>query len=1367
MKNIARAIVLACVGCNVGFLRAASEYPNVAAGDTVTVSSDRTETSVTVAGTLIVTGGKVAQAAATTVTFGSPAGSAAPALIKVTGGAFGVASSKADSTTVNLGAGGGSGSFLVTGGALGVADLNIASDAAGSGGYIDFARLEGGKASFRRCHNASAHTARITIAGTATLGVEHHQSPTMYNGNSFEIHSEDGSLIDYALGNANPNMNESGNSVRLTGDADVRILTQYSGSAKFNKGFSFSNQGSVTFDGNGRDAEFRINASNVFGSGVTNLYLRSNAYVKLNGSSVVACLRDVTATSASRICGTGIVEADAGERDIAMDVPFADSVALRKIGDRKLTLGTLATLLPELDVQAGNVTVLGCAVASNVTLRAGSSLTVDGGVLEMSGDGAVFESTSTVRKNGGRLTLKISSQSLPVLGEGACLEVDECFIDGVAQSIGEFPIGAGKVRVAAGAYPLVPYGQTVTVAENHDDPKAFVRGHLLVTSGTSAASSGTSVSLGSLPDTGALSYAPAVIEVRGGLFGAANNNTPVALTIGADGGRGRLVAKGGELRFSTVAISENAAADESGYVDYGRVEGGVLRLRSTANNSASTGRVVFASNAGTLAGEHGWGATTYTKGSFAIESLPGARIAYQYANQHATFNASGVNVWLRGTGDMVFLQNEASSYINFNKGCLFDSAGALRFSGRGGVNFRSSGLVGPNVTGIELTGGACLSLADGTVTTVRGIASDAASCVSDSAATLVLDATAGDVVFDVPVRGVNMSLVKDGAGGITFGAHATNAPNFSAAAGGSVRILGSLTTGTMKLGGTSEIVVDGGRLTVGPGFEMAGGTVSKTNGGSIVVHAASGHAPAFPAGSAVTVDEYWLDGVRQANGTYTLGGATLTVDTYDESALALWTNESATQTAYAFASGSRYLGMLLKTPPASMSFAGDGVVLGSSGIAVDDTAGVSPSYVFDLPVYVGKSQKWAFGSASATFNGPLHLPANGVGIPSLEISSDADLTFAGTNSSFCGNVVVTGRNIRVTGVNALGTGTHGGTLTLKVFSYDKPRHVCAVDDAVIDQPVSFAVKTDGSNVYSLQFGGKTNILRGFAAMPTWTQFHAGSTTIFDGGCSFSEYTRQNFMGNATAIVRGELKLDGYWASRCIHPASNGDYLSNRLFIDCPVVYSGGASSAFKFYLVAQVHFLRDFCFSSGWITSENASHANAQLHLNGHPQRLERFDACGVVTSTNAPAALVLDYPAGAEYSNAAVFAGFAGVRKIGAGTAVFTGQSTSRGKIEAESGVLEFANTWRNASEVAVSGTGVLKVSAEKGAFGPNVTMRLSGAGGIELPSGAVQRVGELYLNGSEAPARPGTYTAANTGGLVRSGSVVVGMKSTALIIR
>ena len=98
----------------------------------------------------------------------------------------------------------------------------------------------------------------------------------------------------------------------------------------------------------------------------------------------------------------------------------------------------------------------------------------------------------------------------------------------------------------------------------------------------------------------------------------------------------------------------------------------------------------------------------------------------------------------------------------------------------------------------------------------------------------------------------------------------------------------------------------------------------------------------------------------------------------------------------------------------------------------------------------------------------------------------------------------------------------------------------------------------------------------------------------------------------------------------------------------------------------------------------------------------------------------------------------------------------------------MELDGTWPNASAVSVSGAGVLKIGGPSGqAFGPDVTLRLSGTGGIEIPENKILHVGEFHLNGSDEPLKAGLYGSSRTGGLVRGGYVQVGTLGTLLIVR
>ncbi len=1360
MKKLMPFVIAAAL---VRVAAAQSVYPNIEYGDTVTLSGTAADTAVTVAGTLVVPSGAVgAQVAATTVTFGSPSGSVAPAEIRVTGGKFGNSHGSNGPTTVNLGDDGGSGRFLVTGGELGVAVLNVSANAAADGnGYIDYARVEGGTARFRTLvNNKASSTARLVVAGKSTIGPAHGWYPLVYSGTgAFEVASENGAPVYIDMSNLPMTWNTAGTVVRFTGNADFTLASQNASYvAEYRRGLTFANNGAVTLRLN---STHRFEANGIIGSGVTNLYIKESAKLTLDANTTNQ-VRDVTGESTTVIRGNGVLEADASARDIAINVPFGGSVTLRKTGSHALTLGALAASVSAIRLDEGVLKVSGSMLATNLSAAAGTSIVVDGGILII-GEGPVSLGCESIsRENGGFLSLRVSAKAPPTFRSGMQIEVDEYILDGVPQPAGTHALGGATIVVPTSSYPFVGAGQTVTIAENHADTDVIVNGHLIVTGGTSATGYGTVVHLGSPLPT----LEPAVIEVLGGTFGYAHSSGAVGLRLGEDGGNGRLLAKGGVCAFATVSIAAATATNETGYIDYARVEGGTLRLRSTANDSSYTGRIVVASSQGWLGGEHGWGATTFTKGAFVIESENGADIRWQYTNQHLTFNSTDVPVVFRGDGSVTFHQEEAATFIIFNRGCRFDNAGWVAFNGLGDARFTSSGILGENVAGLALKSRAFATFYANRTNTVRNVTATDKSCYVNGSGTLILDSTAQDVVFGATVRGDALKVEKRGAGAITFDLNATNLPHFAAAEGGDMRILGELTTADMTIDGRSDILVDGGRWTVGPGFSLAAGTIAKTNCGSIVVMATSSSAPSFPAGAEFDANEYWLDGVRQEDGTYTVGGATVHVATFDESGLVIWTNESDTQTDYTFAAGSSYLGMLLKTPPSSLSFEGGDLTLGSSGITVNVTEGSALTNDFNLPIALGASQQWNLGPSTTTFRGPISPASGAVGFQTLDVRSTGEVAFRTTNSTFCGNLVVTAQTIRVSGENAFGSGSVGGKVTLKVNrATTSSPDVCRFEGATVDQPVTFSIATAGNNNYGLVFApGTTNVFKGFVALPQWTYFGANGLVVFEKGFMLREYTRQYLGGGATVIIRDRLNLGDNWGSRGMYPSSDNGRLSNKFLLDANVEYSS-SPMGFCIEFDGEWHMLRDYCFTCGYLRGPNVYNT---IHLNGHPQRVEKFEGIGNVSSTNAPAFLELSTPPGYSFTNRVVFAGHAGVKMVGGGEVVLKSEATSDGSVEVESGVMELDGTWLNASAVSVSGAGVLKIGVASGqAFGPTVSLRLSGTGGIEIPENKILHVGEFYLNGSDEPQRPGLYGSAQTGGLVRGGSVQVGEVGTILMFR
>jgi hypothetical protein len=197
-----------------------------------------------------------------------------------------------------------------------------------------------------------------------------------------------------------------------------------------------------------------------------------------------------------------------------------------------------------------------------------------------------------------------------------------------------------------------------------------------------------------------------------------------------------------------------------------------------------------------------------------------------------------------------------------------------------------------------------------------------------------------------------------------------------------------------------------------------------------------------------------------------------------------------------------------------------------------------------------------------------------------------------------------------------------------------------------------------------------------------------------------------------------------------------------------------------------VEFGRDYAFSRGrFNTGENTF-----IDLRGHTQRFTTVGGAGTIVSSDAPAFVEVATPEGSTATNLLRFAGSAGLKMVGDGTLVAEGASTTTGGVEVTSGTLKMAVSWPNATMATVSGNGVLELESAK-AFPRSVRLSLSGIGGIELPEGSVLRVAELQLTdpstGISTSFTSGTFTAANSYGLVSGGTVVVGKRGLMLIVR
>jgi hypothetical protein len=756
-------------------------------------------------------------------------------------------------------------------------------------------------------------------------------------------------------------------------------------------------------------------------------------------------------------------------------------------------------------------------------------------------------------------------------------------------------------------------------------------------------------------------------------------------------------------------------------------------------------------------------------GAFLIESENGALIDFQLGNCHPTMNSTPVQTV--GDADCCVAVDYGGS-VKFAKNfCFANNGNVILKTGNstdGNFNFAASGIIGSGISEVKMESAARMNLSAAAVEiTVRDVTAQSARNIIYGLGTLVADASQRDITVNAPLAD-SVTLRKAGAGKLSLGALATCLPTLDIREG-AVEVRGETSITNFVAASGTALVVNGGRLTFEGGtFSFAGDEFKRVNGGSIIVRATSSSMPVFPAGASFDVNEYWLDGVRQESGAYTVGGATLNVSTYDESGLSDWKNSDSAATSVTFPAGSRYLGLTLSTPPEAIVFTGGDLTLGSGGITVNDAAGVAPTYDFSLPLNVGSSQKWTFGAASAVFRGPLGHAADMVGMPTLEIFSSAAIAFEGNGSSFCGSISAQANTFTVAGQKPFGSADAGGTVTLKASGDGA---LCRFTGCRVEKPLKCSLPS-ASNIYNCRFAaGTTNIFSGLAHLSQWTEFEAGSYTEFNGGARFDAYNRQRLGEGAVVVFNGGY-LD-YHNDGGNHGMSPVNLYGARgtIVYYCEIGIEAGEKVDISEGISLDMR--RPYAFSAGrW-------YMRGTMQLNGHSQRATMLatnsgNSNGTISSTNAPAFVELNLPAGATETNALKFTDLAGFKMTGAGFVRMNGVSTSSGTLAVENGTVELGEaTWLNATNVAVGGSGVLRFTKSNAFDRRKAVLSLSGEGAIDLPEGVSQRflAATVTVDGEELKVPAGTYgtdaAGLMAGRVTGGGTITVISKGFSLIIR
>lgn len=908
---------------------------------------------------------------------------------------------------------------------------------------------------------------------------------------------------------------------------------------------------------------------------------------------------------------------------------------------------------------------------------------------------------------------------------------------------------------------IVEDGATVTATESATYESSDIRGKYTVSAGLTVKA--TANALGSTQSTAEL-----VVDGTGAVFGE-NSTASYNMTIGTGGGKGKIICRnGGSFRCGLFTLASDSLVDEDGYAD-------VLDVEETATiygrefynkNASATARIRIKGGTVTFDTTGDWYNTKFKSGAWVVDVADGAVVRFHNAYRPDIFNASDVAVKFTGAGAVQFLGNDQS--VAVNNGVEFLNSGWVENVSSSAATFANGVVFGEDVAGLSI--GASKKVTVNGVVNLNAIKGGSSSVLTGSGS---ITMGAGDRAVSItgPVGTAETTVipfVKTGAGDLTISDTTPYLASLDVQAG-RVLVKGAFSAGALKVAEGAQVLADGGALTLeGGALEMSGGSIGFANFGLVVLRVGADSMPTITGPAALTVSEYWIDGVKQGRGEYTLGTATVrVVPPYSDDDLTIWTNDDPERTDWQFAAGSQYLGFVLRSPAVSLNLTGATTLIGSSGIAVDPSVTAESHYDFRLPIEVGTSEAWDFGPASVSFSGPLSAYEGATAVPTVKIASENEVGLYATNSTYAGNLTVTGNIIRVSGDDALGAA--GGVTTLRILrsaTHDDAR--CWFEGGTFNRTLSLSCPTYNNNNYTLYFAaGTTNEFKGnIGTLPQWTRLEKGVRVAFLGGVGQSEYSRIYMAGNAELYFGGKLTLGGYSGSRCITLNMEPSMTGNRVFLDCEVDYKNeGAPDGFNVQIgFTDWYALRDYVFTRGW------TEISSRFHLNGHPQRMTKVTGDGTVSSTNAAANIELDYAATDTFTNSVKFVDLAGVRMVGAGTAVLKGESSTEGAFAVENGTVELVGSWPNATKLTVTGDGCLKLTKAK-QFGKQVELHLGGSGRLEIPEGVVLKVAALYLPDPDDPSVEklmpvGPYSSTETGGRIVGGSVFAGKAGMIVIV-
>lgn len=623
------------------------------------------------------------------------------------------------------------------------------------------------------------------------------------------------------------------------------------------------------------------------------------------------------------------------------------------------------------------------------------------------------------------------------------------------------------------------------------------------------------------------------------------------------------------------------------------------------------------------------------------------------------------------------------------------------------------------------------------------------------------------------------------------------------------------TKGATAFAGVTNIAVGAGAT-----FSCAGNTEAPFAEGQTKLAIGEGASVTLPAGETFIVTELWRAGKRLTGGTYTPDGAngtkalaelkqgTVYVPTFAGETQALtWTGAAGTDveaaanwkeneapdwaaagaeltfaangsvsTAAIFANTSTVKRIIFRQPLGfTLGAGGSGLIRLLDGITFGDTGGAAPTNTIDAPLEIVGGQVWNLPDDDGsvfTLSKPL---VSGVGAAgdSLTVTGNVGtLNFFTTNSTFTGSLVAQAKTMNIQGENVFGLADKGGTVALKLNHHGNTAK-CWFRGCTVSQPLTCTMPINNVNYAVFDCAANTtNVFNGNVTMPAWSQFDDGSTTIFNGGAVFSEYTRQRIGKNATVVFRENLSLTGYFSSRTFDPSPLQNSGEHIVVFECPVTIANPANHSICARDGITLDFRYDHALGDGVLLVWGLG----LVQLNGHSQQVRSVGAgAGTISSTNGPAFLELNLAAGAAQTNSLKFTGLAGFRMVGDGFVRLDGDSSTAGALAVDAGTVEMGlATWTNATSVAIGGDGRLKLTRAKTFDRKTAALAFTDGGTIEVPEGVVQGFSSAAITangetirvtggGPYGVSRPGPFA----GHLAGAGAIRIGDVGTTVVLR